>query len=273
MVWLDTAQALATSKQVFAVVTVAQIRGHAPRGAGSKMLVTQEEVFGSVGGGNLEQTAIQKARALLAQDKTQDNLAPELLTITLNPKGGEYGVQCCGGEVTLLLEAIRPVKPTVAIFGAGHVGWALVQVLSILPIDVQLIDSRENQLEPPEFFNVQCSMFNFSSHYSPVPEAALKSIPAKAHLLIMTHDHAEDIAILDTALKRDDFNFIGLIGSDTKWAHFQTELKKEGHSEDALKRVTTPIGLPEIPGKSPQAVAIATAAQLLQYLDLPEDHF
>lgn len=251
------------------VVTVARVRGHSPRGAGSKMLVTSSAVFGSVGGGNLEQTAIQRARDLLSQSAP----APELMTIALNPKGGDWGVQCCGGEVTLVLEPVNPTRETVAVFGAGHVGWALVQVLSILPIDVQLIDSREAQLEPPGFAKFQASSFNFSSVHAPVPEAALGNLPQGVHLLIMTHDHAEDIAILDSALSRDDLGFVGLIGSSAKWAHFQTELKKQGHAENTLKRVTTPIGVPGVPGKSPQAVAIATAAQLLQHLVLPEEHF
>ena len=269
MSWFTKVQTLTEAKRAFVIITVAQVRGHAPRGAGSKMLVTKTEVFGSVGGGNLEQTAIAKARALLQKP----NPLPELFTLTLNPKGGDWGVQCCGGEVTLLLEPVNPVRSTVAIFGAGHVGWALVQVLSILPIDVHLIDSRAGQLEPPESFNFQFSIFNFSKHHIPVPESALETLPPGANLLVMTHDHAEDIAILDVALRREDSSFIGLIGSSAKWAHFRGELKKQGHTEDALGRVTTPIGLPGVPGKSPQAIAIATAAQLLQHLDLREDHF
>lgn len=276
MQWLETAQTLTETKKAFVIVSIAQVRGHAPRSAGSKMLVTEQEVFGSVGGGNLEQTAIEKARALLCQTSP----SPELFTVTLNPEGGDWGVQCCGGEVTLLLEPINPTRATVAIFGAGHVGWALVQVLSILPIDVKLIDSRAGQLEPPESFNPQPEIprssgqaFNLQLTHSPIPETALETISVGAHLLVMTHDHAEDIAILDTALKRDGLGFIGLIGSSAKWAHFQSELKKQGHTEAALKRVTTPIGLPGVQGKSPQVIAIATAAQLLQHLDLPEDQF
>ena len=269
MQWLEAAQALTKAKTPFVIVTVARVRGHAPRGAGSKMVVTEDEVVGSVGGGNLEQTALERARALLSHpDPT-----PELLTVILNPKSGEYGVQCCGGEVALLLEPVQPTQPTTVIFGAGHVGWSLVQVLSILPIDVHLIDSRAAQLEPPKASNFQFSVFNFRLTHSPIPETALETLPQGAHLVIMTHDHAEDIAILDTALERKDFGFIGLIGSSAKWTHFQQELRKQGHSEDALKRITTPIGLPEVPGKSPQAVAIATAAQLLQHLNLPEGHF
>ena len=269
MTWLETLNDLRQSNTSFVLVTVAQVRGHAPRGAGSKMIVTKDEISGSVGGGNLEITAVEKARALLVNLGS----SPELLTMPLNPKGGEHGVQCCGGEVTLLLEPINPVKPTVAILGAGHVGWALVQVLSILPINVHLIDSREAQLKTPEPSDFRSSIFDLRLTHTPVPETALANLPAGSHLLVMTHDHAEDIAILDVALKRDDLGFIGLIGSSAKWAHFRQELKKQGHTNEALQRVTTPIGLESVPGKSPQAIAIATAAQLLGYLELGEDHF
>ena len=267
MSWLETLETLRRESTPFVLVTVAKVRGHAPRGAGSKMVVTKEKVFGSVGGGNLEQTAVEKARALLVE-----NSSPELLTMTLNPKGGDHGVQCCGGEVTLLLEPLTPTRPTVVIFGAGHVGWALTHVLSILPIDLYLVDSREPQLSLLESFNPP-STFNLQLVYAPIPETALQDLPSGSHLLVMTHDHAEDIAILDVALKREDLSFIGLIGSSAKWAHFQQTLKKQGHTDEALQRVTTPIGLEGVPGKSPPAIAIATAAQLLQLLSLPEEQF
>ncbi len=262
MSWLET---LSHLKEPAALVTVAQVRGHAPRGAGSKMIVTVGEVYGSVGGGNLEQTAIDRSRVLLAERAR----APELLTMTLSSQSGSHGVQCCGGEVTLLLEPVNPTRPSVAVFGAGHVGWALVQVLGTLPLELCLVDSRAAQLEP----DLPKLEANIHKKYAPIPETALETLPSGTHLLVMTHDHAEDVAILDTALRRDDLGFIGLIGSRAKWSHFRRELTKQGHDEDALKRVTTPIGLPGVPGKSPQTIAIATAAQLLTFLELPEERF
>ncbi len=233
------------------------------------MIVTQNEVYGSVGGGNLEQTAIEKSRTYLSEKRT----TPEMLSVTLNPKGGEYGVQCCGGEVTLLLEPVHPARPTVAIFGAGHVGWALVQVLGTLPIELRVVDSRPSQLsvELPSSLNATVHL-----EHADVPETALEGLPRGSHLLILTHDHAEDLAIIETALRQDkerDFGFIGLIGSSVKWQHFRRELLAHGLSKTDLERVTTPIGLPEVPGKSPQAIAIGVAAQLLSYLDLPESEF
>ena len=261
MRWLET---LAHLKEPSVLVTIARVRGHAPRHAGSKMVVTSSAVYGSVGGGNLEQTALEKARVLLKQTSP----SPELLTMTLSLQHGSHGVQCCGGEVTLLLEPVNLTRPSIAIFGAGHVGRALVQVLGMLPLELFLVDSRAAQLEVSP--DLEATLHKL---HAEIPETVLETLPRGTHLLVMTHDHAEDIAILDTALRQGGFGFIGLIGSSAKWAHFQRELEKQGHSETALKRVTTPIGLPGVPGKSPQAIAIATAAQVLTFLELPEESF
>lgn len=269
MSWLATVTQLHKSGLPFVLVTIAQVRGHAPRGAGSKMVVGAGETWGSIGGGNLEAHTITYARKLLVEHMT----APELLTQTLGLKGGDYGVQCCGGEVTLLLEPHYPERPTVAIFGAGHVGWALVQVLGTLPLEIHLVDSRPAALERPLPTPLTASV---TMHHAPVPESALDTLPKGAHLLILTHDHAEDVAVLERALHKNsgkDFGFIGLIGSKTKWTHFRRELLQSGLSETDLARVTTPIGLPNVPGKSPQAVAISVAAQLLGVLELPDALF
>jgi xanthine dehydrogenase accessory factor len=267
MGWLEQVSKLARSGTPFVMVTLARVRGHAPRRSGSKMLVTSEDTYGSIGGGNLEETAIARARELLAQGANE----PELLSLALTPHGGEHGVQCCGGEVTLLLEPVCVARPTVAIFGAGHVGWALMHVLQMLPLALYLIDSRKVRLDEARLLAERAARVRLE--HAPVPESAVEHLPAGAHLLILTHDHAEDLAILERALRRDDLGFIGLIGSAVKWQHFQQRLKAQGLSEAVLARVATPIGLPGVPGKSPQAIAIAAAAQLLGVLELPESAF
>ena len=216
--WLSGINRLNDQRIPFCIVTIAKVRGHAPRGAGSKMLVTAGEVYGSVGGGNLEQTAVEGARALLRTHAK----APDLLTVTLNPQGGDHGVQCCGGEVTLLLEPVYPHKPHVAIFGAGHVGWALAGVLSTLPVTVHLIDSRPAQLDkarlPPRVAEVRLE-------HAPVPETALPSLPPGTHILIMTHDHAEDIAVLDSVLRREDWASLVLLAPKPSGNIFKVSLK------------------------------------------------
>ncbi len=267
MKWLNPLADLTRRGIPCVIVTVVTVRGHAPRDPGSKMLVSREGLCGSIGGGNLEQTAIEQAKTLLKMAARE----PQLLTVTLNPASGDHGLQCCGGEVTLLLEPTLPHRPTVAIFGAGHVGWALVQVLGLLPINLYLIDSRASQFETDQM-PIQ-TQADLHLQHAPVPETFIERLPTGTHLLVLTHDHAEDLAILDLALRRSDLGFIGLIGSSTKWDHFRRELSQNGHDEEALARITTPIGLPGVPGKSPQAIAIATAAQLLTYLKLADDQF
>ncbi len=273
MVWLEPLYTLSKKGEPFVIVTITQVRGHAPRNAGTKMIVSKDNVYGSVGGGNLEQTAINQSRRLrlnAALHYAPTHVTPITLTVTLNPKEGDYGIQCCGGEVTLLLEPVYPKRPTIAIFGAGHVGWSLVHVLSMLPIDIYVVDSRPDQLDISKLpANATATL---TLQHTEVPESFIASLPSESHVLVLTHDHAEDIAILDVALRRKDFGFIGLIGSSAKWVHFQQELKKQGHGEEVLQRITTPIGLPGVPGKSPQAIAIATVAQLLNYLNLSEQN-
>jgi xanthine dehydrogenase accessory factor len=264
--WLEAVNQLHETGTPFVLVTIARVRGHAPRGAGSKMVVSAGERWGSIGGGNLEADATLHARTLLAEAVT----TPGLLTRTLGPGGGAHGVQCCGGEVTLLLEPVYSERPTVAIFGAGHVGWALVQVLGTLPLSLHLIDSRSDPLSRPLPTPLTASV---TRHHAPVPESVLETLPPGAHLLILTHDHAEDLAVLERALRAGHFSFIGLIGSRSKWAHFRRELLQQGLTETDLARVVTPIGLPGVPGKSPQAVAIAVAAQLLGVLRLSDALF
>jgi xanthine dehydrogenase accessory factor len=113
MEWLKAVEALRAARQAGVLVTLAAVRGHAPRGPGAKMVVAADHTWGTIGGGNLETAAIDRARELL------DAREPELRTVALSDKApATHGVQCCGGKVTVLLEPL-PVVPTVAIFGLG----------------------------------------------------------------------------------------------------------------------------------------------------------
>ncbi|MGJ7439949.1 xanthine dehydrogenase accessory protein XdhC [Aquipuribacter sp. MA13-6] len=262
--WWEALGELTAAGTPFVLVTVAEVRGHTPRGAGSKMLVTATRAVGTVGGGSLERSAVLQARRMLDDGA----VSPRLERTRLDRSPGEHGVQCCGGEVTLLLEPVRPARPVVAVFGAGHVGRALAQVLSVLPVDVRLVDSRPDELVPVATGRVGAA--DVSTVPAPVPDVVARDLPSGAHVLVMTHDHTEDLAVLDVCLRRDDLGFLGLIGSAAKWRTFRAQLGHLGHDEAALARVTTPIGLDGVPGKSPAAIAVATAAQLLTVLDLPE---
>lgn len=268
MRWFEHLARLTQAKTPLVMITVLSVRGHAPREPGAKMLVTAEAVYGTIGGGNLEQTAVTKAREMLA-GPAEVGLPPTVLTTRLTEKDpGEFGVQCCGGEVQVLLEPVYPARPAVAIFGVGHVGLALARILSLLPIELHLVDSREELLTPERLHPVWLGEAEVKVHQAPILDSTVSDLPAGTHLVIMTHDHAEDLYVLEMALRRGDLGYIGLIGSRVKWARFRQKLTEQGFSEGDLARVTSPIGLPGVLGKSPQAIAIATAAQLLSRLGL-----
>ena len=95
------------------------------------------------------------------------------------------------------------------------------------------------------------------------PSWCSASSRAGTYVLVMTHDHAEDAALIDAALRTDHLGSIGLIGSSAKWTRFRRKLLDDGHDPAALKRVTTPIGLPELTGKDPATIAVGVAAALL----------
>ena len=260
MHWLAAVGRLRDHREAGVLVTVADVRGHAPRDAGAKMVVAAGNTWGSVGGGNLEETAVARARAMLASYA----VVPEQLMVGLTDKSRtEHGRQCCGGEVTLLLEPL-PVVPSVAVFGVGHVGLELAQVLAGHDLDLHLVDSRAEQLTDERLGVLRAGHARIKAHHSPVPELALGSVPAGTHVLVMTHDHAEDFALCDAALRCTHLGTIGLIGSAAKWARFRSGLTVEGHDGAIIDRIRCPIGVPGLPGKEPAAIAVSVAAELLQ---------
>lgn len=260
MQWLTAVEALRSRRESGVLVTVAAVRRHAPREAGAKMVVAAAGTWGSIGGGNLEARAVRRSRELLAEGGT----APEMFTAELTDKAPvEHGVQCCGGEVTVLLEPLA-LAPSVAIFGMGHVGLELARILARHELDLHLVDSRAEHLADDVLAVLDGAVARVVRHHVPVlPETVLAGLPAGTHVLVMTHDHAEDAALLDAALRLDHLGSIGLIGSTAKWARLRAKLAAEGHDAPALARVTTPIGLPELTGKQPAVIAVGIAARLL----------
>ena len=260
MEWLKAVEQLRDARQPGVLVTVASVRGHAPREPGRRWSSRPTATWGTVGGGNLEAVAIARARELLDVGPRRK---PELLTVALSDKAPyQHGVQCCGGEVTLLLEPL-PVVPAVAIFGMGHVGLELARILARHDLELHLVDSRAEQTGPGAARGADDAVARVHVHHVPVlPELVLAELPPGAHVLIMTHDHAEDAALCDAALRARQLGSIGLIGSAGKWARFRRKLADEGHSDDAIGRITTPIGLPDITGKDPATIAVSVAADL-----------
>jgi xanthine dehydrogenase accessory factor len=257
--WIRAVQRLRSERQPGVLVTVTEVRGHAPRDAGAKLVVAADETWGSVGGGNLEETAITRARELLGAGTGE----PTTMTMSLSDKARtEHGRQCCGGEVTLLLEPL-PVVPAVAIFGMGHVGLELARILARHDVELHLVDSRAAQVADDRLACLDDGPATIHAHHSPVPELVLGQVPAGTHVLVLTHDHAEDFAICDAALRCGHLGSIGLIGSSAKWQRFRRGLQVEGHADADVDRIRTPIGRPG-PGKEPATIALGVAAELVE---------
>lgn len=265
MRWVRAVEALRAGREPGVLVTVTDVRGHAPRQAGAKMVVGATRTWDSVGGGNLEAVAVERARELMT-DPGFATVDPVTITSELSDRAPyQHGVQCCGGVVTLLLEPL-PVPPVVAIFGMGHVGHELARILARHDLDLHLVDTRPEQLTEEMLSPLADADARVQAHPVPVlPELVLGGLPAGSHVLVMTHDHAEDHAIVDAALRTEGLATIGLIGSSAKWARFRSRLLTDGgFTETDLERVTIPIGLPQIGGKEPAVIAVSVAADLLQ---------
>ena len=268
MHWVEAAALLHEQHEPYALVTVIEVRGHAPREAGAKMVVTAERSWGSIGGGNMEISAVQRARAMLAGgDRT-----PAVMEFGLTEHvSTQHGRQCCGGQVRLLVEPIG-VRPTVVLFGLGHVGLEIARITSRLDVTLYLVDSRPDILTEPQRADLEAGAAGVRIHHPAAPESVLTApglVPDTAHVLVLTHDHAEDIAICDAALRRT-LGSIGLIGSRAKWARFRKRLHEAGHDDAALERIVCPIGVEDITGKHPAVIAVSAAADLLRVLQKSE---
>jgi xanthine dehydrogenase accessory factor len=260
MHWLAALSHLRAERRAGVLVTVTDSRGHAPRDAGAKLVVAADETWGSVGGGNLEETAIARARELIDSGA----VSPLTMTMSLNDKARtEHGQQCCGGEVTLVLEP-QPVVPAVAIFGLGHVGLELARILSRHDVELHLADSRAAQVADDALAVLAGGPATIHAHHAPLPEVVLGQVPTGSHVLVMTHDHAEDFALCDAALRCGHLASVGLIGSAAKWRRFEKGLRVEGHAESEIARIRCPIGAGAPTGKEPASIALAVAVEVFQ---------
>ena len=246
------------------LVSVSGAQGSVPRETGAWMAVWSEGEVGTIGGGHLEWDAVRRARDALASGA---ETAWEQ-RVALGPSLG----QCCGGVVQLRFEPVdgsqsdalrqrlAPALTPLALFGGGHVGQAIVRALAPLPFAVRWIDSRDGVF-PLELPPGVCA-----EHSEPVHGAVRDLLPG-SRVLIMSFSHAEDLDIVAACLERrrraGDLPFLGLIGSQTKWATFRRRLTERGFGDDELAHVTCPIGLPGITGKEPAVIAASVVAQLL----------
>jgi xanthine dehydrogenase accessory factor len=243
------------------LVEVTQALGSAPREAGTRMLVGATQCEGTIGGGHLELKAIERSRRLLAAGDT----TPQSAHYPLGPALG----QCCGGAVTLgfspLDAACVAAWPLDAprfhlqLYGAGHVGRAIVNALAPLNVRVDWIDERDE-----EFPHDAALPAHTRKVCVDALEAEVREAPRGAFYLVLTHRHDLDLRIAEAILRRGDFGFFGLIGSQTKRARFIHRFEERGIAAEAIARLTCPIGVPGIAGKEPEVIAAAVVAQLLQ---------
>lgn len=260
MEWISALNDLRSTGQAAVLVTLVSTRGHSPRAAGAKMVVSAEKTWDTVGGGNLEATAIDQARQMISSGVK----APESQEIALNEHAEtRHGIQCCGGVVSMLFEPIE-APPTVAVFGLGHIGHELAGVLSRLEINLHLADSRESFADSSRFHQASAGRAYVHLHYAPAPEAVLRDLPPESHVLIMSHDHAEDLFLCEAALQRGDLGSVGVIGSSAKWSRFRKKLREAGYQDAQIDQIACPIGLPGITGKSPAVIALSIATSLVQ---------
>lgn len=262
MDWLEALQHLRSSGLPGVLATVSEVRGHAPRETGAKMVVGTDATWGSIGGGNLEATVVDEARDMIAKGVSATRNAEFALNEHATT---QHGRQCCGGQVRVLLEPFLSL-PTVAVFGVGHVGYELGRILSRLPMTLFLVDSREEQLDASRLADVTAGVAEVRAVHTPVPDSFLRGLPPGAHVFIMSHDHSEDFLLCDAALRRGDLGSVGLIGSRAKWLRFRQKLAAEGFTDVEIDRIQCPIGLPEVKGKAPAVIAVSAAADLLRTL-------
>jgi xanthine dehydrogenase accessory factor len=289
-----------------ALVTIAAIRGSAPREAGARMIINRDGTFsGTIGGGTLEWRAIA-----LAQAACEANGRATRRQFALGPELG----QCCGGQVELIIEvfgagdresvarladletegpfatvaqfgdgghlvrtvtdaAVPPGSVTfndgrltegfgsrerdIMLFGAGHVGKALVLALAPLPFVVSWYDPR------PDAFPAHLPQ-NATARQLGKPVDVVAAAPAGSFVLVMTHSHQLDLAVVHAALSDGRFPYVGLIGSKSKRARFEKRLAEGGIDRERIESLVCPIGVGEIRSKLPAAIAAATVAQLLE---------
>ena len=286
------------AEQQAALVTITAIRGSSPREAGTRMIVRQDgQIGGTIGGGTLEWQAIALAQQMMARHPEGHGLTRGF---ALGPDMG----QCCGGHVTLRIEALAaadlgwvealaanpaaeligmpdprgilirqphgattPAGATVEagleaptpllLFGAGHVGRALVLALAPLPFAIRWIDTRHALFPGHQPANVTAV-----ATLDPVAEIAA-AMPGSL-VLAMTHSHALDLDLMEAALQRPDLPLVGVIGSATKRARFLSQLRQRGLPPAQANRMLCPIGLPDLGSKAPAVIAAGICVQLLQ---------
>ena len=248
------------------LATIIKAKGSVPRNENVSMVVSSSKQYGTIGGGELEYQVIKESNDLL----NNFDCNQKIIELPLGPTLG----QCCGGFVKIQLSKFKNGKnlllkhdlkeqiinqnQNLYIFGAGHVANALLSKLDGVGFNIFVIDSRENFISK---INADFVLPILAKDHTIV----IKNSPSKSFYLVLTHSHQLDLSICDSILKKNDFTFIGLIGSKTKKIRFKKRLIEIGHDETSIDKIECPIGIQGIEGKEPDVIAISIIARLLEY--------
>lgn len=254
--WHQAVTLCERSAEPYALVTVLGAAGSVPREPASKMVITGEHVYDTVGGGHLEYQICQQARAMLARQQFTSELAHF-------PLGASLG-QCCGGSVSVLIETLPGCEQQLVVFGAGHVARALMAILAELPWQITWVDQRADQFPDTLPGNVRI-------HHTDDPVGDAPALCAGRQVLILTHNHQLDFELCRGLLDAGNASGIGLIGSATKAERFRQRLQHRGYPDESIGRIRCPVGRPDVPGKRPMEVAVSIIAELLTLTHTTEE--
>ncbi|MFG8071541.1 xanthine dehydrogenase accessory protein XdhC [Pseudomonas aeruginosa] len=248
--WFEAVADCEQRGEPYVLVTVVGVTGSVPREPSSKMVITGEHTWDTIGGGHLEYLVTARAREQLAASRFETVLEHF-------PLGASLG-QCCGGSVSVLLEGQPGSDAQLVVFGAGHVAQALMAIMGQLPWQVTLVDSRA------EVFPADLAP-NIKAVHTDDPVGDAPALCRGRHVLILTHNHQLDYDLCRALLDAGDAASVGLIGSQTKADRFRQRLAHRGYSDAQIASIRCPVGRSDVPGKRPMEVAVSITAELLSF--------
>lgn len=247
---LMKAHELLSSHQRFVIATLTDVAGGAPQELGAKIIVTSNEIFGTIGGGKIEARVIKHARALIEREKI---IRFESQSWNLQSDIG----MTCGGKVTISFESYGKSQWNIVVFGAGHVSQALNRTLIALDCSITCIDQRA------EWTSKLPQSPKLKAINSETPRDLVRTLPSQSFFVVMTQGHGTDLPILEQIFKHHpNAPYIGCMGSEVKAIRLRKDLLELGVSKENTLRLRTPIGL-NIGGNTPEEIAISVTAELL----------
>lgn len=241
----------------FALATVMEVKGSAPRHSGARMLVRADgATCGTIGGGSLERAVTREAQAVLGEGR------PRMLSYRLKADLG----MACGGSAEVYVEPMLPPEP-LFIFGGGHVGQALAPVAAGLGFAVTVIDERTEFADPVRFPGAGARRVQ---SYDPADWSDL-AIDGRSYCVVATHGHGSDFQVVRALMARDPRpRYVGMVGSQTKRRTAEKQLLGDGVPEQRLAELHTPMGL-SIGAETPAEIAVSVAAELVQVRHATQD--